>query len=206
MRMISNKILPIFYIFCIFVLIISGYNFYKIKVEQRNRLLTIEKKLNVEEVGETIQLQLNDPTEEVTYIVENDSVVKVNEDGKLEAVGEGTCTITVVNKDNTKSQTITVNVGKTAIESYEKEEESNSSNNVNNNTVNNNSSTNSNSNSTNNTTTNKENTTTNNTTTNKNNTTTNKNNTTTNKTVNVSSVSLTASNNIIYVNSPNKSV
>ena len=85
MRKISSKILPVFYVFCIAVLVVSGYNFYKIKVEQKNRLLTIEKKLNVEEIGESIQLQLNNPKEEVTYIVENDSIVRVSENGKLEA-------------------------------------------------------------------------------------------------------------------------
>lgn len=137
MDRILDKMLPFFYIFCLLILIGGGYYFYKDNLKNKNMLLTIEEKLDIETVGDNIQLELKNH-EEVEYIVENEAVVKINSDGKLEAIGEGSSEVIVINKDNNKKQTITVNVGKTAIENYKKKEESSSNNKPNNNTTNNN--------------------------------------------------------------------
>ncbi len=59
----------------------------------------------------------NATNKEVTYESSNENVVKVDENGNIEAVGEGTATITVTSKDDpTKKDTITVTVKKPVID------------------------------------------------------------------------------------------
>lgn len=169
---IARFFLIFFYIFCIATIIIAPIAIYRINAERNSNLLTIQKKLDMKSVNETVKLELNEKNknEKVNYESKNENIVQVDEDGHLYSVSEGTTEVVVRTQDQEKSQTITVNVGKVAIENYQENEkknnkDTNSSENKNNTTNKNNA------------TTNK-----NNTTTNKNNTTTNKNNTTTNNT------------------------
>lgn len=62
----------------------------------------------------TVTVTPDDATnKEVTYISSDETVVRVDENGNIEAVGEGTATITVTSKDDpTKKDTITITVKK----------------------------------------------------------------------------------------------
>lgn len=224
---IIKGFLPAFYVFCIICIIVAGINIYNIKMDEKNRLLTIGNKLNIEETGESIQLKLNNSNknEKVTYKVENEDIVKVSENGNLVSVSEGTTKVTVTNKDNTKTQTFVVNVGESAIKEYEKNEKENnssnysdknnssnssssnsssgssSSNSVNNNTGNSNTSNNSN----NNNSSSSSNSSSNNSNSGSSNT-NNKPSSNTNTTVRVTGISLNRSSAEVYLNSSTKTV
>ncbi len=81
------------------------------------------------EPGETDEIKItvtpNDATnKEVTYESSDENVVKVDENGKITAVGEGTATITVTSKDDpSKTATVTVTVKATEPSEPEKPEE-----------------------------------------------------------------------------------
>ena len=115
---ILNWCLPAFYIIGILGVVITGTGYYNEIQKQKERLLAIDKILEVEEVGTKIQLDLNKQNKEevVVFEVDDSSVVKVDESGELTSVGKGTTTVTVTNKDNSKTQTFVVGVGKDAIE------------------------------------------------------------------------------------------
>ena len=72
--------------------------------------------------GETDKISVtvtpdNATNKEVTYKSSDESVVKVDENGNIEAVGEGTATITVTSKDdNTIKETVTITVKKPVID------------------------------------------------------------------------------------------
>ena len=191
----SNKIarifLVFFYIFCIATIIIAPIAIYRMNAERNNNLLTIQKKLDMQSVNETVKLELNEKNkdEKVNYESKNENIVQIDQEGYLYSVGEGTTEVVVTTEDKEKSQTIIVNVGSAAIENYQVNDnkdnkDTNDSKNKNDTTTNKNNKT-SNKNTP---TTNKDNTTRN-----KNNTTTSKNNTTTNK--NNSTVNNTTTNN-----------
>lgn len=114
---ITVKILPLFYIFCFICIVICIVNVYSINQEEKNRLLTIGNELNINNTGETIDLELNNSNinEKLTYEVKDENVVKIENDGTLISVGEGSTEVVVTNKDNTKKQVIKVNVGETSI-------------------------------------------------------------------------------------------
>ncbi len=68
------------------------------------------------EVGEseTISATVNGSKVDVTFTVDNDSVVTVDADGKVTAVGEGTATVTATTADGkTATATVTVSTGAT---------------------------------------------------------------------------------------------
>jgi len=125
---IIKKTLPIFYTVIFLVFIVGGILLYRIDEEQKNRLLTIEENLDVQAVGENVQLELNDQNkhEQVTYEVDDENVVKVDSEGNLVSVGEGSTEVTIKSKDSDKQQTIIVNVGKEAIKEYKEEQIKNS--------------------------------------------------------------------------------
>lgn len=114
---ITIKILPLFYIFCFISMFISIVIINNIKKEEENRLLTIGNELNITSTGEILNLELNDSNikEEVIYEVKDENIVKVENDGTLVSIGEGSTEIIVTNKDKTKKQIVKVNVGETAI-------------------------------------------------------------------------------------------
>ena len=119
---ILKKSLLVVYAFCLVFTVTFVVNYYK---EEKTRLLNIEKSLGIEKVGTKVKLELNDKNkdEDVIYEVKDSSVVKVNEKGELISVGEGTTTVTVTNKEKTKSQTIVVSVGKEAIDKVNKDKD-----------------------------------------------------------------------------------
>lgn len=67
-------------------------------------------------------MELNDEhkDEKVVYISSDEDIVRVDEYGKLEAVGEGSATVTVKTKNRKYVQSFVVNVGELAIKEYEK--------------------------------------------------------------------------------------
>lgn len=125
MHKLMNKFfLPCFYTFCVIGIIIAGFNFINVKEEQKKQLLTIEKNLNIESTNAKVQLLLNDENKDadVIYISSDEDIVKVDANGNLIAVGEGHATVTVKTKDKKYAQSLIVNVGKDAIDEYEKEQ------------------------------------------------------------------------------------
>ena len=88
---ITIKILPLFYIFCFISIVISIVIINNIKKEEENRLLTIGNELNINSTGEILDLELNDSNikEEVIYEVKDENIVKVENDGTLVSIGEG---------------------------------------------------------------------------------------------------------------------
>ena len=155
---IMKKLLPIFYIFCLVCFLSCGILFYKTKTEQKNRLININNKVDMPNIGDQIELEINDniQSEDIIYQIEDENIVEI-ENGVLVGTNEGSTKVTITNKDKTKTQTFTVNIGKAAIESYKEKNSNNdsiknndSSNESNaNQNVNNNSENNSNSNNTN---------------------------------------------------------
>lgn len=121
---ILKRMLPLVYIICVVVLGVTGVDYYREIQAQKKRLLTIDKKVELENIGTSVKLETNkqNKDEEVTYEVKDDSIVKVDEQGNLVSVGNGTTTVTAINKDKTKIQTFVVSVGKEAIEDTKKED------------------------------------------------------------------------------------
>ncbi|MBE6159502.1 MAG: hypothetical protein E7157_00425 [Lactobacillales bacterium] len=117
MKKIIKKILPFYYIFIFLVLILGGILMYNIDQEQKKLLLEIEKNLNLTKIGEEKKLELKEKykKETIIYEVKDEKVVKVDKNGNLKSVGKGSTEVTIKNSTGTKSQTITVNVGKEAI-------------------------------------------------------------------------------------------
>jgi len=109
--------LPGFYMLAIFGALITGIDYYHEIQKQKNRLLKINNVLEVDKIGEYVELELNNQNkdQEVVFEVDNTDIVDVTEDGTLLSVGEGITTITVTNEENTKTQTFVVGVGEGAI-------------------------------------------------------------------------------------------
>lgn len=122
---ILKGMLPFFYVFAIGSAIIYGIDYYNEIQKQKERLLIIDKTLEVENTGTQVKLELNNQNkqQEVIYEVQDDNIVKVDESGNLISVGEGTTTVTVTNKEGTKTQTFVVSVGEEAIKEINKNEE-----------------------------------------------------------------------------------
>mgnify|MGYP000050781286 FL=1 len=123
MRIAMDKIfLPVFYCFCLIGIIVAGFSLANVREEQKAQLLTIEKSLNVASANDEVQLELNDEhkDEKVVYISSDEDIVRVDEYGKLEAIGEGSATVTVKTKNRKYVQSFVVNVGELAIKEYEK--------------------------------------------------------------------------------------
>lgn len=222
---VAIKILPLFYIFCFICIVISIFSIYNIKQEEKNRLLTIGNELNISSTGETVDLELSDNNinEEVIYEVKDESIVKVENDGTLVSVGEGSTEIIVTNKDKTKKQIVKVNVGETAIKESTINKNNTSTNtdtsssqadtSTKTDTSSNQDDTSTNKNETTstqtNTSTNKNDTSTNTgnvTVSTKTNIATNKNNTSSNKQISVTGVKLNKNNAEIFLNSSNKTI
>ena len=93
----------------------------KVTVEKPVDDVVINTEDTTLEIGEDITLDVtvnpDDATDtSVTYKSSNEDVVKVDENGKVTAVGEGTATVTVVSKyDSSKADSITVTVKKPLI-------------------------------------------------------------------------------------------
>lgn len=106
----------------IFGALITGIDYYHEIQKQKNRLLKINNVLEVDKIGEYVELELNNQNkdQEVVFEVDNTDIVDVTEDGTLLSVGEGITTITVTNEENTKTQTFVVGVGEGAIKDLKK--------------------------------------------------------------------------------------
>ena len=198
----AKVFLPCFYIFCLICIVVGLVKLYDIRIENKNRLLTIKQELNIKETNKQVKLELNEhnKNEEVIYKSGNENIVKIDQKGNLTTIGEGTTTVTVTTKDKSKTQTFIVNVGEEAIEQYDKNEDLAPSNKNSNTTTNK-----SNNNSTNNTNpTRPNNNTSNNSSSNNSNSNNNKNNT--NKTVKVTNISLNKSSAEINLNTTTKTI
>lgn len=170
-----------------------------------NRLLNVLKNVNIENVGDEIKLELTEKNknEEISYEIKDEDIVKVDDEGNLVGVKEGSTKVIVTNKDQTKKQTITVNVGKDAIQNSSKKDTSNSNSNKNNNSKNdenkNNSSTNNTTNDTSSNTNNNNNTSNSK----KDNNTSSNTKPSTNTNIKVTGISLNRGNTEIYLNNSN---
>lgn len=112
--------LPSFYSLCIIGIVIAGIFFLNVKNQQEEALLAYERNINIKNTNETLQLELNENinSENLIYKSSDENIIIVDETGKLVTIGEGSAILTVTTIDQEKEQTLTVNVGQKAINSY----------------------------------------------------------------------------------------
>lgn len=121
MRKILDKFfLPCFYGTCILGVIIAAFFFMNVKKQQAEALLAYEKNLNFQGTNEELQLESNEnySNEQLLYKSSDETIIKVDDSGKLISVGEGSAVLTISTKDRKQSQNLVVNVGPEAIAEY----------------------------------------------------------------------------------------
>ena len=121
MRKILDKFfLPCFYGMCALGVVVAFFLFMNVKKQQEEALLAYEKNLNFKGTNEVLQLESSEnfSNEELLYSSSDESVIRVDENGKLTSVGEGSAVLTISTKDQKQTQALVVNVGPEAIKKY----------------------------------------------------------------------------------------
>ena len=121
MRKILDKFfLQCFYGTCILGVIVAAFLFMNVKKQQEEALLAYEKNLNFQGTNEELQLKSSEnySDEQLLYTSSDETIIKVDDSGKLVSVGEGSAVLTISTKDQKQKQNLVVNVGPEAIAEY----------------------------------------------------------------------------------------
>lgn len=119
-KLLDKYFLPCFYGLCVLGLVIATIFFLNVKQQQKDALLAYETNLNIKKANETLKLEKSEniTSDELIYTSSDESIIKVDENGNLISLGEGTAVLTITTKDSSQSQDIVVNVGPDAINEY----------------------------------------------------------------------------------------
>ena len=106
----NKKELIIFYIVLILIVIINLFIFIPKKDKNNNTIIKETSGITIKHVGMNYQLNINEEykDDEIVFYNYDDSVISVDNEGTIVAVGEGSTVISIINKRTNEHQSIKV--------------------------------------------------------------------------------------------------
>lgn len=106
----NKKELIIFYIVLILIVIINLFIFIPKKDKNNNTIVKETSGITIKHVGMNYQLNINEEykDDEIVFYNYDDSVISVDNEGRIVAVGEGSTVISIINKRTNEHQSIKV--------------------------------------------------------------------------------------------------
>lgn len=125
----NKKELIIFYIVLILIVIINLFIFLPKKDKNNNTIIKETSRITIKNVGMNYQLNINEKykDDEIVFYNYDDSIISVDNNGIIVAVGEGSTVISIMNKRTNEHQSIkvTVDVDKTTTKETQRTKKTN---------------------------------------------------------------------------------